>query len=349
MNNNRKKPDPSARQFIVALVIVLTGVTLGTMLTMKFEGPRPANKPTALGHMEPTHSASATGNMAWIPGGEFQMGSTNSALESPPHSVTLDGFWIDRSEVTNGQFEKFTRATGYVTTAEKQPNSALTIQSLGTNTVPGSFVAFVARADAATTNTVEWRFVPGANWRHPQGPGSTLQGLEKHPVTHVSWLDATAYAAWVGCRLPTEAEWEFAAHGGLARQPFVWGERLDTKEAPPANAALFAAKEASARLHTTPAGSYPANRYGLSDLAGNAAEWCADWFHSGYYRESPGKNPPGPEASQDPEEPGATKKVIRGGSYLSDDAATLRITARTRRSPYTSYSDVGFRCARSAK
>jgi formylglycine-generating enzyme required for sulfatase activity len=179
--------------------------------------------------------------------------------------------------------------------------------------------------------SLEWRFVPGADWRHPEGPGSTIDGREKHPAVNMSWLDAVAYASWAGKRLPTEAEWEFAAAEGSSRQTPNGSDELPAPNL----------------VNTAPAASSRSNLHGLFGMAGNVSEWCADWYRSDYYVGSPSENPRGPDQSADSAEPGVAKKIIRGGSFLTTEPTQLRITSRMNRSPYVAYSDVGFRCVRS--
>jgi formylglycine-generating enzyme len=200
-----------------------------------------------------------------------------------------------------------------------------------------------------------WTWVPGANWKQPEGPGSDIKGREKHPVVHVSWRDADAYARWAGKRLPTEAEWEFAARGGLAGRRFVWGDELKPADQWQANIwqGTFPNDNTLGDGYriTAPVGSYEPNGYGLHDMAGNVWEWCSDWYRFDYYAQSPKLNPQGPskDQSHDPNEPGAAKKVQRGGSFLCSDlyCSGYRPSARMKSTPDTSLYHVGFRCARS--
>ena len=241
--------------------------------------------------------------MVWVGGGEFTMG-TDSDLgwpdEKPAHRVRVDGFWMDEHEVTNAQFRAFVEATGYVTTAEKAPRLEEVMAQLPPgsppppkeNLVPGSLV-FTPPAGRVNLDDVSqwWAWTPGANWQHPEGPGSSIEGKDDHPVVHVSWDDAVAYARWASKRLPTEAEWEFAARGGLDGQPYVWGNERpsDTQihaniwqgEFPHQNTV----KDGFAR--TAPVQSFLPNGYGLYDMAGNVWEWCADWYQRDLYRQAP--------------------------------------------------------------
>jgi formylglycine-generating enzyme required for sulfatase activity len=313
---------------------------------------------------------SAPPGMVWVPGGEFTMG-TDSDLgwpdEKPAHRVKVDGFFMDQTEVTNAQFRRFVEATGYVTTAEKPVDTEAILRQLppGTppppreNLAPGSLV-FTPTAGPVKLNDFSqwWKWTPGACWKHPEGTGSNIDGKDDHPVVHVSWDDAVAYAKWAGKRLPTEAEWEFAARGGLAGKPYVWGdERPGTGgkwqcniwqgEFPHRNTALDGFER------TAPVGSYPPNGYGLFDMAGNVWEWCADWYDRDLYRKRAGRgvavNPAGPDRSSNPARPFTPERVQRGGSFLCSDAYCTRYrpSARHGCSPDTGMSHVGFRCVQS--
>ena len=313
---------------------------------------------------------SAPAGMVWVPGGEFTMG-TDSDLgwpdEKPAHRAKVDGFWMDETEVTNAQFRAFVEATGYVTTAEKPVDAEAILRQLPPGTpappperlAPGSLV-FTPTAGPVKLNDFSqwWTWTPGACWRHPEGPGSTTDGKEHHPVVHVSWDDATAYAKWAGKRLPTEAEWEFAARGGLDGRPYAWGDEkpgaggtwqanLWQGEFPHRNAALDGFER------TAPVRSFAPNGYGLHDMAGNVWEWCADWYDRDLYRKRAGKgviiNPAGPDRSSNPARPFTPERVQRGGSFLCNDAYCTRYrpSARHGCSPDTGMSHVGFRCAKS--
>lgn len=286
--------------------------------------------------------------MVWIPGGEFTMG-TDSAFgrpeERPAHRVRVDGFWMDRTEVTNAEFDAFVRATGYVTTAEQVIDPVEILKQLPPGTpppeslVPGSLVFASAG----------WRWTPGADWRHPEGPGSTLKGRESHPVVQVSWEDASAYARWCGKRLPTEAEWEFAARGGLDRCDFSWGRESRPDGRIMANTWQGTFPKSNALedgfAATAPVGSFPPNGYGLFDMAGNVWEWCSDRFDPAHYRTRSGTtlNPSGPRTFAGPE-----RRSQRGGSFLCSDTycSRYRPGARQGCAPDTGMSHVGFRCAK---
>jgi formylglycine-generating enzyme len=313
-------------------------------------------------------------DMAWVSGGEFKMGSDGTLSESnerPVHRVRVKGFWMERHHVTNAQFRVFVDATGYLTTAERKPDWETLKSQLPPGTprppdedlVPGAMV-FVGASTAVDYDDVYrwWRYVPGANWRHPQGPTSDIAGKDQHPVVQVSYEDALAYAHWAGKRLPTEAEWEFAARGGLEQATYAWGDEFAPDSKQMANvwqgqqARRFpvAGAKADGAAGTSPVGSFPANRYGLYDMTGNAWQWVADWYRADeFVREASSggvqDNPRGPTDSWDPSEPGvpenAPKRVTRGGSFLcnEDFCLSYRPSARRGTDPYTSMSHIGFR------
>jgi formylglycine-generating enzyme required for sulfatase activity len=299
--------------------------------------------------------------MVWIPSGEFTMGSgleIARADEKPTHRVRVDGFWMDATEVTNAQFRKFVEATGYVTTAEKAPQLQEIMAQLPPGTppppanmlVPGSLV-FVP---PASPGSFWWEWRAGANWRQPDGPGSSIVGKDDYPVVHVSWFDTMAYAQWTGKRLPTEAEWEYAARGGLEGKTYVWGEESPYQGTARAN--IWQGEfprhntDADGYAATSPVRSYPPNGYGLYDMAGNVWEWVQDWYRPDTYTRRAGEavsvNPQGPDSSYDPREPTIPKRVQRGGSYLCDAnyCASYRPSARMNASPDTSLVHTGFRC-----
>lgn len=304
--------------------------------------------------------------MVWIPGGTFVMGSDHKmarADEKPPHMVRVDGYYMDIYEITNEQFAKFVEATGFVTTAEKVPklSDVVAQQPPGSPPVdPNTLVAgslVFQKTDRPVSTDREgdfaqwWHWTPDADWRHPTGPDSNLDGLEKHPVVHISWDDAVAFCNWAGKRLPTEAEWEFAARGGLDQQPFVWGSEKASDDQPQANIWQGQFPNRNAVLDgfetSAPVGSFPPNGYGLYDMAGNIWEWCSDWYRDDAYqmRAASGEvvpNPLGPDATNHPYEPRKTK---RGGSFLChrDYCSSYRPSARMHTSRDTGLSHSGFR------
>jgi formylglycine-generating enzyme len=318
------------------------------------QGPERSNPPT-----------DNPSGMVWIPGGEFMMGTDDANAwpdEKPAHRVRVDGFWMDKTEVTNAQFRKFVEATGYVTTAERKPDWEELKKQLPPGTpkppaeklVAGSLVFTMTKHPVPLNDVSQWwKWTPGANWRHPEGPGSDLKGRENHPVVQVSWDDAVAYCKWAGKRLPTEAEWEFAARGGLDRKPFTWG---DDRGASGKYANIWegdfpyrnTAKDGYIRA--APAGSFQPNGYGLHDMAGNVWEWCSDRYRRDLYRLRAGKgtveNPRGPAKSFDPARPYQPQRSQRGGSFLCNDSycSRYRPSARHGCSPDTGMSHVGFRC-----
>ncbi len=298
--------------------------------------------------------------MVWIPGGEFSMGSDHPDMADarPVHAVHVDGFWIDETDVTNAQFAKFVQATHYVTVAERKPSGPEFKGVPPEKLVPGSVVFTPPSGPTALDNVANWwAWVPGANWRHPQGPGSDLRGREDHPVVQVAWEDAVAYARWAGKRLPTEAEWEFAARGGLDRQTYTWGSELKPSGKWLANTfqGHFPDRNTAEDGYTgtSPVRTFAANGYGLYDMAGNVWQWCSDWYRADYYEQLSKarvtSNPQGPADSFDPDEPGVAKRVQKGGSFLCSDQYCTRYMpgSRGKGEPRTSTNHAGFRCVRS--
>jgi formylglycine-generating enzyme required for sulfatase activity len=297
--------------------------------------------------------------MVWIPGGEFWMGGPDGFPDAQPsHRVSVDGFWMDRTEVTNAQYAAFVAATRYVTVAERTPRAEDYPGALPEMLVPGSAVFVATGRPVPLGDQLRWwRYVKGADWRHPEGPGSGIRGRDRYPVVHVAYEDAVAYARWQGGRLPTEAEWERAARGGLDRQPYVWGSEFRPGGRYQANTwqGRFPARDEGADGHAglSAVGSYPPNAYGLVDMAGNVWEWCADWYRPDYYAALAAagpvaRNPQGPPDSFDPDEPGTPKRVHRGGSILCTDQYCTRYMPGTRGkgAPDTGTSHLGFRVVR---
>ncbi|MDB5311956.1 MAG: formylglycine-rating enzyme family protein [Gemmataceae bacterium] len=304
---------------------------------------------------------SAPDGMVWIPGGTFWMGdATSQDGDAPPHRVGVSGFWMDATEVTNARFGKFVEATGYVTVAERTPTREQCPDADPSELVPGSaiFAPTKASLDARTWPAPHppwWQYIKGANWRHPEGPGSSIAGRENHPVVHIAWEDANAYARWAGKRLPTEAEWEFAARGRLDRRPFVWGDArpgADGKYWANTWQGVFPERNTGEDGFVTvaPVGSFPANGYGLFDMSGNVWEWCADWYDRDYYPSSPKQNPTGPVVPVSLDN-GQPQRVRRGGSFLCADEYCRRYLPGTRdkNPPDSSANHTGFRCVKDAK
>ena len=320
-----------------------------------------------------THPAvHAPAGMVWIPGGEFSMGS-DSSCESlcaipgvtsdarPIHRVYVDGFWMDTTEVTNAQFEAFVKATGYQTLAERTPTQEEFPGVPLENLVAGSTV-FTPTPQAVPLNShfQWWRYQQGADWRHPEGPGSSIAGREHYPVVHIAYADAEVYATWAGKRLPTEAEWEFAARGGMSAKIYAWGDQFRPADKHMANTyqgvfpTIDTADDGFPGI--APVGQFPANGYGLFDVAGNVWEWVSDWYRPDYYttlKESGEKivrNPLGPDSAYDPAEPGVPKRVHKGGSYLCTDQYCTRFMVGTRGKGEigTATNHLGFRCVKSA-
>jgi len=305
--------------------------------------------------------------MVWIPGGEFSMGGVNPAGMQdggketmndarPVHQVYVDGFFMDEHEVTNAEFSEFVKATGYVTIAEQKPTRKEFPDAPEENLVAGS-VVFTPTSTADLSNHYQWwNYVHGANWKHPLGPESDLFGKENFPVVHISWEDAAAYAKWAGKRLPTEAEWEFAARGGKAGDLYTWGNQFKPDGKWMANIfeGTFPAHDEGSDgfVGIAPIKKYPPNAYGLFDMAGNVWEWCSDWYRPDYYEKlanaGVAKNPTGPESPFDPQEPTERKKIQRGGSFLCTDQYCTRYMVGTRgKGEFRSGSNhVGFRCVK---
>lgn len=305
-------------------------------------------------------SATAGGDppgMVRVAGGEFWMGVDDPAFPdaAPVHRVSVRGFWMDATEVTNAQFAAFVRATGYVTVAERPPAAADFPGVAADRLVAGSIV-FTPPPGAVPLDHPGrwWSYVRDANWRQPRGPGTALDGLADHPVVHMAYDDARAYAAWAKKRLPTEAEWEFAARGGMDRAEYVWGgdalpgghHAANTFQGhfPDADSA------ADGYAATAPVTAFPPNGYGLYGMAGNAWEWVADWYRPDYYRALASSggvtvDPPGPPSSFDPEEPGVPKRVQKGGSFLCTDeyCGRFRPGARGKGEPSSAANHIGFR------
>ena len=324
-----------------------------------------------------------TSNMVWIEGGTFEMGSekvadsqtVNASLlgsqprpdEFPKHTTQVRSFWMDKTEVTNAQYQEFVEATGWLTVAERPIDLEEIMAQLPEGTAPPSeemlqpaSLVFHYPKDKHKANydfNDWWTVAKGASWRFPHGKEEGIKDKKNYPVVHISWYDALAYCKWVGKRLPTEAEWEYASRGNQKNALYPWGNNL-LKGDGKANANYWQGdfplknhvEDGFERL--APVGSFPANAYGLYDMAGNVWEWCQDWYHADYYackqENQLVENPQGPDLSFDPYLPNGSQKVMRGGSFLCNDSycSGYRVAARMKSSPDTGLEHTGFRCVR---
>jgi len=313
--------------------------------------------------VDATHPApgKAPPDMVWIPGGTFGMGSNDHyPEEAPVHRVTVDGFWMDKYPVTNLRFAHFVRKTSYVTVAERRPDPELYPEAPPENLVPGSLVFQMTEGPVNLKYINQWwSWTPGACWRHPEGPGSHTRKRKRHPVVHIAFEDAQAYAEWAGKALPSEAEWEFAARGGVDGAAFIWGDEHVPPGKPPAN--TWQGEFPWQNLvtdgfeGTSPVGSFPPNGYGLIDMAGNVWDWTDDWWTESHPADpdTPCCIPHNPrggkvEQSHDPVAPQwpIPRKVVKGGSYLCAPNYCLRYRPAARR-PHmvdTGTTHIGFRC-----
>lgn len=306
--------------------------------------------------------------MVWIPGNLLQQGALPTdpfamKHEHPTHTVAVDGFFMDITEVTNAQFTRFVSETGYITLAERPVDWSALKKQLPPDTPkpadsllqPGSLLFKVPQFPISNRNdyTQWWEWKVGTNWKHPQGPGSSIKGKENYPVTHIAYEDALAYCDWIGKRLPTEAEWELAAKGGLDGLVFPWGNH---KEGAVQNANTFSGNfpmyndQKDGFVNKAPVGSYSPNAYGLYDMIGNVWEWTQDWYHAGYYEQLASKkeitrNPKGAKSTYHPTNPLAKEKIIKGGSFLCHENYCLsyRFSARMGNALDSSQEHVGFR------
>ena len=352
-------------QYLLLLLLALVAFAVTYALTPAVnerQSKGAGNKATPEPHQPGPHG------MVWIPGGDFTMG-TNSQPgwtdEKPAHRVRVDAFWIDETDVTNAQFRAFVQATGYVTTAEKPVDAEEIMKQSPPGTpkpprdklVPGSLVFQPTSGPVKDPHDISqwWHWTPGADWRHAEGPQSNIDGKDNYPVVQVSWHDATAYCRWAAKRLPTEAEWEFAARGGLEGKTYVWGDEPFSDEHPQCNCwqGEFPWKNTvkDGFERTSPVKAFPPNGYGLYDMAGNVWQWCSDWYQIDLYRARAGQglivNPAGPERSWDPRQPYSPLRCQKGGSFLCHPSYCLRYrpSARHGCTPDTGMSHVGFRCA----
>jgi sulfatase modifying factor 1 len=368
----------------IAIALIVVGVAAGTTFAWLLRSPNTPNPQAASAVMAAPAFGPTVANadvppgpapegMAWIPGGEFSMGAVDplgqdanavgmQATEDsrPIHRVYVDGFWMDKTEVTNRQFAAFVKATNYVTVAERAPTAEEFPDAPPENLVAGS-VVFTPPDHAVPLDSHFrwWSYVHGADWRHPEGPGSDIAGREDYPVVHVAYEDAEAYAKWAGKRLPTEAEWEFAARGGLAGALYPWGNEFlaDGRFMANTHQGHFPDVDTRADTHggIAPVAQFPPNGYGLFDVAGNVWEWTSDWYRPDYYASlaqggAVARNPRGPHDSFDPGEPGVVKRVHRGGSFLCTEQYCSRYMVGTRGKgePSTGTNHVGIRLVRDA-
>jgi formylglycine-generating enzyme len=358
-----KLPEPAAKvpassfhpQYVLYGLLAVAAFSIAFVATKFWQAPeKPAAPP----------------GMVYVPAGEFTMGSSNPkdpANERPVRTIQLDAFFMDACEVTNAQFAEFVKATGYITTAEKKPDWEDMKKQLPPDTpkpddamlVPGSMVFQQTKAPVPMNDVSQWwKWTPGACWKHPEGPTSNVNDRQDHPVVHVSWFDATAYAKWASKRLPTEAEWEYVSRAGAKGQRYTWGqEPLTDADGTRANIwqGVFPCTNSKADkwVRTAPVKTYPANAWGVHEMAGNVWEWCNDWYRADEYSRTmtSKSNPPGPDESYDPNEPYTPKRVIRGGSFLCHQSycESYRNSARRGTSPDTGMSHTGFRCVKAIR
>ncbi len=354
---------------VTGAITCSNGLTISDSITF-MEGGGKDFQPTVLNKV--SASIRPPAGMVLIPGGEFSMGGVNPVgIEAggredmndsrPVHRVRLDPFFMDASEVTNAQFSAFVTATGFVTVAEKTPTKEEFPDAPAESLVAGSVVFTPPPQKVPLTDHLQWwSYVHGVNWRHPEGPGSDLRGREDLPVVHIAWSDAVAYAKWAGKRLPTEAEWEFAARGGDAGNLYAWGNQINPGQKWMANTFQGSFPDRDAATDgfpgIAPVRKYPPNKFGLYDIAGNVWEWCSDLYRNDYYLALKNKgevavNPQGPSDSFDPMEPGVEKRVQRGGSFLCTDQYCTRYMVGTRGKGEVNSgtNHIGFRCVQDLK
>ena len=365
--------------FVAAIVLVVVVLKTGDSGSVKEVANQQPSEPPKLAETKSAKSIAPStvvadqpapitddpriANMQWLPGGRFEMGERNTVPdEFPPHPVELDGFWIYTTEVTNRQFKEFVEATGYLTTAERAPElrSIMPDSELAKIEIPPELntPGSICSLQLSSRDDIDpekgayswWQYVPGANWMHPEGGDSTIDDRMDHPVVHVSWLDAKAYCDLEGKKLPTEAQWEFAARGNRGGATYPWGDELkpDGKWRHNIWQGEFPIKDIGEDgfTRTAPVKSFPPNDFGLYEITGNVWEWCADYYQPEYYAVSPSQNPPGPDTSYDPQEPGIIKRVQRGGSFMCSDQYCVgyRVSARMKGEEDTGAFHTGFRC-----
>ncbi len=362
-------------KYIIASAVFTTGVYVFWFYVLKHKhmdhdssinSPFLATQPNTAKPKEDTPE-----NMVWIPGGEFSMGAADpqgidhnhvgmqATTDSRPiHRVYVDSFWMDRTEVTNAEFRRFVDSTKHITTAEKPLSKDEYPDTSPDMLVPGSVVFSAPEKAVPLSEPLRWwAWVKGANWNHPEGPSSNIDSRDQFPVIHVSFFDAEAFCRWAGKRLPTEAEWEFAARGGLSGKLYAWGDEFRPQEKWMANTFQGHFPDTNTQsdgyLTAAPVAQFPANAYGLFDIAGNVWEWVSDWYRPDYYaqlareNEIP-RNPKGPSSSFDPDEPGPAKRVHRGGSFLCTEQYCSRymVGTRAKGDVNTGTNHLGFRCVK---
>lgn len=367
-------PQASVGLIATSILVMLAVLTVFGIRNQPDSTSTSSPAPESLSIFAPTNvnSAAATvqvpDGMVWIPGGEFSMGANDppdmddigmkaTKDARPIHRVYVDGFFMDKTDVTNSDFAKFVKATGYVTVAERKPRTEDFPGAPPENLVAGSVVFSPPHHAVPLNNHFQWwSYVKGANWRHPLGPASNIKGKDDYPVVHIAYEDAEAYAKWAGKRLPSEAEWEFAARGGAAGKPFVWGDSFRPHGQWMANTheGHFPNQDTGddGYVGIAPVAKYPPNAYGLYDMAGNVWQWTSDWYRPDYYQQlaaaGVARNPKGPDAPFDPSEPSERKKVHRGGSFLCTDQYCSRYIVGTRGKGEvsTGTNHLGFRCVK---
>ena len=330
-------------------------------------GCNPVTKENQSTHVDQNKSAPA--GMKLIPSGSFVMGGRSDQAyedEFPTHEVKISAFYMDETEVTNAEFSAFVEATGYITTAERDIDWEEMKKEVPPDTMkpPDSLLKAGSLVFTPTNRPINlrdysqwWSWIIGANWQYPEGSHSTVENRMDHPVVHIAWEDAQAYADWAGKRLPTEAEWEWAASGGIENVKFPWGNQPIEEAHDKANfwQGLFPFQnhEQDGYFGSAPVRSFPPNGYGLYDMAGNVWEWCQDKYRSDGYTQDEQKgivsNPSGPPDSFDPAEPYIEKYVIRGGSFLCNDSycSGYRVARRMKSSKDSGFNHTGFRCVKS--
>jgi sulfatase modifying factor 1 len=376
MSTKTAKPRPAKESPVASPVTqrlktgIIIGVPLVFVIAVGFAMGWFIHKPAAeQAVFQPTRDTSpppapAPEGMTWIPGGSFWMGCDDPRMPDarPVHAVALDGFWMDQTPVTNIQYAKFVEETKYVTVAEKTPNPKDYPGVPAGQLVPGACVFSPPKSQVALNDISKWwRFAAGTSWRHPDGPDSDIASRMDHPVVQLAYEDAEAYATWAKKRLPTEAEYEYAARGGLDRQKYSWGDEFRPGGKWMAN--IFQGRFPDHNTcedgyaGTSPVRAFPANGFGLYDMGGNVWQWCSDWYRPDTYGTLAEtgdltRNPTGPMVSHDPMEPGGAgikKRVTRGGSFLCSDQYCVRflVGSRGKTAIDTGTANVGFRCVKS--